>query len=148
MLNVRQSGSVEPSRGWPGSHLLFFALAKVEVSKRRGPPRGDRRLALRVPVCVLQKMGKVRNSLRSDNGPFLSIFCSTQTASSRAGVGQHQRQHQHQHQHQRHNQNQNQNLQHCRVAVLSLTLFFLLNCHRSGRSNLCVTENGSEMSAV
>jgi hypothetical protein len=52
-------------------------------------------------ICALPKMGNERNSLRSDNGHFLSIFGKAQIAKSPAEV-------QIQNQQQRQNPRQNQ----------------------------------------
>jgi hypothetical protein len=76
-----------PAGGRPAA--TYFSLLRQRNSKQK---KGDRRLALRVPVYVLQKMENERNSLRSDNVHFLSIFCSTQTAASQAVEIQQQRQ--------------------------------------------------------
>ena len=75
------------SRGWPDSHSLFL-LRQENVSKRRRPQFA----ALRVPICASQKMGKLRNSLRSNNEAFSSIFCPAQMAAPQADEVQQQHQ--------------------------------------------------------
>jgi hypothetical protein len=59
----------------------FFASPKKEGKERR--PRDP---ALRVPGYAEQKMGSGRNSLRSDNAHFFSIFCTAQPAGSKAAL--------------------------------------------------------------
>jgi hypothetical protein len=80
-----------------GGYLPFFASPK-----KGKPKKGDRRLALRVltlrfsTICAGQKMGRVLNSLRSNNGLFFPIFRTSQIAKSPAEIqSQKQRQNQH-----------------------------------------------------